>query len=122
MTPSQPQPRRTVEIDDLTRPQVIALLNEHLSNMHQLGPPESGPAARRRTGAGRAVLAHIVDVARERGYQRLSLETGSSPTFLPAHNLSESVGFARFGRFGDYADDARSVFMSLQLPPQPSRS
>jgi len=30
-----------IESDDLTRPEVIALLNEHLSNMFELSPPES---------------------------------------------------------------------------------
>ena len=29
-----------IEIDDLTRPQVHALLEEHLRNMHELSPPE----------------------------------------------------------------------------------
>ena len=30
-----------IEIDDLTRPQVHALLQEHLDHMHTLSPPES---------------------------------------------------------------------------------
>ena len=30
-----------IEIDDLTRPEVLALLNEHLTSMHQLSPPGS---------------------------------------------------------------------------------
>ena len=30
-----------IELDDLSRPQVHALLREHLSNMHELSPPES---------------------------------------------------------------------------------
>jgi len=30
-----------IEIDDLTRPEVRALLDEHLENMHALSPPES---------------------------------------------------------------------------------
>ena len=30
-----------VELDDLSRPEVHALLQEHLSNMHELSPPES---------------------------------------------------------------------------------
>jgi putative acetyltransferase len=150
-----------IETDDLTRPEVIALLNEHLSNMFELSPPESvhaldldklrqpeisfwtawddggllgcgalkelapghgevksmrTPSARRRTGAGRALLAHIVAVANERRYQRLSLETGSSDAFLPAQRLYESAGFVRCGPFGTYAEDPHSVFMTLQLP------
>ena len=30
-----------IELDDLTRPQVQALLQEHLDNMYELSPPES---------------------------------------------------------------------------------
>ena len=30
-----------IELDDLARPEVRALLGEHLSNMHELSPPES---------------------------------------------------------------------------------
>ena len=30
-----------IEVDDLTRPEVHALLNEHLANMYELSPPES---------------------------------------------------------------------------------
>ena len=73
------------------------------------------PAARRRRGAGRAILAHIVAVARARGYRRLSLETGSSGAFAPAQRLYESFGFIRCGPFGDYVPDPHSVFMTLPL-------
>ena len=30
-----------IDIDDLTRPEVLALLNEHLTSMHRLSPPGS---------------------------------------------------------------------------------
>ena len=30
-----------IELDDLTRPEIHALLEEHLRNMQALGPPES---------------------------------------------------------------------------------
>jgi putative acetyltransferase len=73
------------------------------------------PQALRRRGAGRAMLAHIVDVARSRAYERLSLETGSSDAFAPAQRLYESFGFTRCGPFGDYVLDPHSVFMTLRL-------
>ncbi len=76
------------------------------------------PEARRRTGAGRALLMHIIETARARGYERLSLETGSMAAFTPAHRLYESAGFARTGPFGDYADDPNSIFMTLALAPE----
>ncbi len=149
-----------IEIDDLSRPQVHALLEEHLANMHELSPPEQvfaldlhklrapgitfwtvweddhlmgcgalkeltsthgeiksmrTPAAARGRGAGRAVLEHIISTARQRGYARLSLETGTHPAFGPAHALYRSKGFAVSGPFGDYRPDPHSVFMELQL-------
>jgi putative acetyltransferase len=73
------------------------------------------PKALRRRGAGRAILTHIVDEAKRRGYKRLSLETGSQAGFRPAQTLYESAGFARCGPFADYTDDPNSVFMTLEL-------
>jgi putative acetyltransferase len=149
-----------IEIDDLSRPEIHALLDEHLQNMHAVSPPESvhaldltklrqpgitfwsawndslllgcgalkeldaehgeiksmrTPDSLRRQGAGRAILAHIIEVARSRGYRRLSLETGSQEAFEPARRLYESFGFARSGPFGDYAEDPYSVFMTMRL-------
>ena len=104
-----------IEIDDLTRPEIHALLQEHLDSMYALSPSASvhaldisklrspeitfwsawdgidllgcgalmeltkthgelksmrTPNARRRQGAGRAMLAHIIAVAASRGYER----------------------------------------------------
>lgn len=73
------------------------------------------PQARRRSGAGRAMLEHIVREARRRGYRRLSLETGSADAFVPAQTLYASAGFVRCGPFADYGPDPNSVFMSLAL-------
>ena len=74
------------------------------------------PRSMRRRGAGRAILAHIVEEARARGYRRLSLETGAHPDFAPAHRLYESAGFVRCGPFGQYREDSNSVFMRFDLP------
>ena len=73
------------------------------------------PLAIRRRGAGRAILEHIIAVARSRGYQRLSLETGTVDAFKPAQKLYESVGFTTCGPFADYRVDPNSVFMTLRL-------
>ena len=73
------------------------------------------PAALRRRGAGRAILAHIIGVAKSRSYERLSLETGAMEAFWPAHRLYESFGFVSCGPFGDYTEDPHSVFMTLRL-------
>jgi putative acetyltransferase len=73
------------------------------------------PLAHRRKGAGRAILAHIIEVAKERAYERLSLETGTADAFKPAQKLYRSFGFSFCGPFGDYREDPNSVFMTLLL-------
>jgi putative acetyltransferase len=75
------------------------------------------PLAYRRKGAGRRILAHIIDVARDRHYERLSLETGASEAFRPAQKLYASFGFTYCGPFGDYTKDPNSVYMTLRLEP-----
>jgi putative acetyltransferase len=155
-----------IEIDDITRPEVLALLEEHLRNMYELSPPEHvfafdasklrapgvvfwtacqddgllgcaalkelsptqgevksmrTPASRRRHGAGRALLDHILHVSRERGYQELFLETGRHPAFGPAQTLYRSVGFRECGPFDSYKENGNSVFMSLQLSESSGR-
>lgn len=149
-----------IETDDLSRPQVHALLREHLDHMHALSPPEQvfaldltqlrapditfwtlwenddllGCAAlkalsakhgevksmrtadpHRGRGAGRALLVCVVETARQRGYQKLSLETGTNPAFLPAQQLYQSMGFKASGPFADYEANAHSLFMELAL-------
>jgi len=73
------------------------------------------PAAHRGRGAGRAILSHIIAVARSRSYERLSLETGSHAAFNPAHKLYESTGFNYCGPFDEYIEDPNSVFMTMIL-------
>ena len=147
--------------DDLTGPEIRALLEEHLAHMRSVSPPCSVHAldldrlrrpeitfwtawreaalagcgalkaldARhgeiksmrtasgyRRQGVARLMLAHIVAEARRRGYERLSLETGSMDAFVPARTLYAEHGFAACPPFGDYAEDPHSVFMTRTLP------
>jgi putative acetyltransferase len=149
-----------IEIDDISRPQVLGLLEEHLRNMHEITPPGQvcafdasklrapavvlwtawdddlllgcaalqelsptrgelksmrTPASLRRHGAGRALLNHILQVSRDRGYRELFLETGRHPAFAPAQTLYRSVGFRECGPFAGYKENGFSVFMSLSL-------
>ncbi len=69
----------------------------------------------RRSGVARAVLEHIIAVARNRRYARLSLETGSQHEFEPARRLYEGFGFDYCPPFEGYAEDPHSVFMTLVL-------
>ena len=149
-----------IEVDDLSRPEIHALLSEHLANMYELSPPEQvfaldlsklkapditfwtvwddkqllgcgalkelsaehgeiksmrTPAQLRGRGAGRAVLARIIETARQRGYRVLSLETGTHPAFGPAQQLYRSAGFQESGPFANYKADPHSLFMALAL-------
>lgn len=75
----------------------------------------TAPGALRR-GVGAAMLAYIVAEARTRGYQRLSLETGSTPAFDAAIALYQRFGFEFCGAFADYRDgDPFSLFMTRVL-------
>lgn len=66
-------------------------------------------------GVGKVMLEHILQVARERNYSRLSLETGSTDFFIPARKLYERYGFECCGPFGDYPEDPYSVFMTKAM-------
>lgn len=66
-------------------------------------------------GVGSAVLTHLVDESRKRGYSRLSLETGSGPAFEPAHSLYLKFGFRYCEPFGSYTEDPFSRCMTLEL-------
>ena len=71
--------------------------------------------AARGSGAGRAMLTHLVGVAAERGYERLSLETGSMAAFGPARALYASAGFTLCGPFAAYQPSPTSTFMTLAV-------
>lgn len=66
-------------------------------------------------GVGKAILLHLLDQARARGYTRLSLETGRPAPFLPARRLYERHGFAECPPFGDYVSDEFSLCMTRTL-------
>jgi putative acetyltransferase len=72
-------------------------------------------AEARGRGVGRAVLAHIIGVASDRGLGRLYLETGTTPGFTAARNLYVSAGFVPCGTFGGYPITDDNTFMTLAL-------
>lgn len=147
----------TIRTDNLTGPEIHQLLQEHLTEMRAISPPESthvldleglrkpeitfwtlweGEAlagcvalkelaahhgeiksmrtasAFRRRGVAARLLQHVLDEAQRRGYERLSLETGSQPFFSPAHQLYTRFGFQPSGPFGSYKEDPNSIFMT----------
>jgi putative acetyltransferase len=80
-----------IELDDVSRPQVPALLD------------------------------HVLQVSRQRGYRELLLETGSHPAFMPAQTLYRSVGFRECGPYGACRENGFSIFMSLRLGEDPQK-
>jgi putative acetyltransferase len=146
--------------DDLRGPEIAALLQEHLRDMHRVSPPESVHAldleslrqpditfwtlwdagllvgcgalkaldpqhaeiksmrtasSHRRQGVAKQLLQHLLAEAKQRGYTRVSLETGSMDFFLPARALYASFGFEPCPPFADYTADPNSVFMTKEL-------
>lgn len=68
-----------------------------------------------RKGVARQILQHILEEAIKRGYQRLSLETGSMDAFEPARRLYANFGFTYCEPFANYVEDPNSVFMTKKL-------
>ncbi|UAL41460.1 GNAT family N-acetyltransferase [Shewanella inventionis] len=69
-------------------------------------------AAARNQGVATALLLHLLSEAKRRGYQQLSLETGSMDFFAPARRLYQRHGFEYCGPFADYQADPNSLFMT----------
>ena len=149
-----------IEVDDLSRTEVHALLEEHLADMYATSPPESVHAldltklmdptitmwtlwdgdillgcvalkehsplegevksmrtasAARGQGVATRLLDHLLDEARRRGYERVSLETGPQDFFAPALRLYLRHGFVHCGPFAGYSLDEHSVYLTLAL-------
>ena len=150
-----------VAVEDPTAEDVLALLQEHLDDMHATSPPESvhaldverlrasditfvtaratdggllgcgalkqhdatlgelksmrTTAAARGRGVAATVLAHLLDVARDRGLDRVSLETGTEDYFAPARRLYVRHGFEPCAPFAGYTDDPNSVYLTIAL-------
>ncbi|TGG91686.1 GNAT family N-acetyltransferase [Natronospirillum operosum] len=69
----------------------------------------------RGSGLASKLLTHILQEAEQRGYHKLSLETGSMEFFKPARRLYEKFGFQYCPPFADYREDPNSVFMELTI-------
>ncbi|HSC80728.1 MAG TPA: GNAT family N-acetyltransferase [Chitinolyticbacter sp.] len=69
----------------------------------------------RQRGIATCLLQHALTHAREAGYRRISLETGSMAFFEPARALYLRHGFTPCEPFADYRPDPNSVFMTRTL-------
>ena len=68
-----------------------------------------------RKGVGGKMLAYIEEEGKRRGYEKLSLETGSAAAFEPAVRLYCKFGFCFCPPFADYLADPHSLFLSKPL-------
>ncbi|MFC7533164.1 GNAT family N-acetyltransferase [Actinoplanes sp. GCM10030250] len=127
---SPPESVHALDLDGLRRPEVTVWSvydGDELVGcgaLKELGPTSgevksmrTAPAAQRR-GVASAVLTHLTEEARRRGYARLYLETGSMDFFAPARALYTRFGFRLCEPFGDYLPDPNSVHMELALSPR----
>ncbi len=90
---------------------------KHLDGEHAELKSMHTAAEARGEGVGRALVDHIVAVARERGYRRISLETGSGPAFVAARSLYAGANFKPCAAFGGYKPTPLSAYMTLALDP-----
>ncbi|WP_185508629.1 GNAT family N-acetyltransferase [Listeria grayi] len=66
-------------------------------------------------GVAKRLVEFAIQKAQERHYQRISLETGTEPYFIPAQHLYKKLGFIETLPFGSYQEDPNSCFMQKDL-------
>jgi putative acetyltransferase len=124
---SPPESVHALDLEELKRPEITfwtiwsgdelvgcGALKELDPKHGEIKSMRTAPAFRGK-GVGKLMLRHLLENAARRGYERLSLETGSMAAFEPARRLYESHGFSYCGPFAEYTLDPNSVFMSLGL-------
>jgi putative acetyltransferase len=124
---SRPEDCHALDVDGLLDPAVtffsfrnkgallaVGALKRLDAHHGELKSMHTAEVARRR-GIGLAMVEHLIGVARDRGFRRLSLETGSTPAFAPSRSLYASAGFTQCEAFGDYSTSQNSSFMTLSL-------
>jgi putative acetyltransferase len=91
----------------------LKVLDESHAELKSMHTVESA----RRQGVGRALVEHLLRVAADRNYRRVSLETGSMDAFAPARSLYAKLGFRACPPFGQYASSPTSACMSIDIVP-----
>jgi putative acetyltransferase len=124
---SPPESMHALDLEGLRRPEVTfwsiwedgellgcGALKELTPKHGEVKSMRTAPVHRRR-GVAAAMLTHILEETKRRGYDRLSLETGSMDAFAPARRLYARFGFQECGPFAGYVEDPNSVFMTKRL-------
>lgn len=66
-------------------------------------------------GYAQMMLDHLIAAARDLGFTRLSLETGTQNMFEPARRLYAKAGFTECAPFEGYREDPNSLYMTRIL-------
>ena len=124
---SPPESTHTLDIEQLKTPDITlwsGSINDQVVGCAAIKElaPRHGEIKSMRTlpefrgqGIARKLLNHLIRVAHERDYERLSLETGSMAFFNPAQQLYGSAGFEICEPFANYLPDPNSIFMTKKL-------
>ncbi len=124
---SPPESRHALDIDELRTPGVTfwsiwdgpdlagcGAMKELDAKHGEIKSMRTEPAHLRK-GVASEMLEHIIEEAKRRRYDRLSLETGSMAYLEPARRLYSHFGFRNCGPFASYMEDPNSVFMTKEL-------
>jgi putative acetyltransferase len=119
-----PEDAHALDVDELAEPAVTFFsyrLDGRVLAVGALKPIDDDHAelksmhtveAARGGGIGRAMLDRLLTAARERGFGRVSLETGTMDAFAAARALYEGAGFEHCEPFGDYSPSRNSIYMT----------
>ena len=66
-------------------------------------------------GVGEKIISHLIEVAKNEGIKRLSIETGAGDFFKPARKLFKKFGFKTCRPFADYKEDPNSCYFDLEI-------
>ena len=66
-------------------------------------------------GFGEKIISHLIEVAKNEGIRRLSIETGAGDFFKSARKLFKKFGFKTCRPFADYKEDPNSCYFDLEI-------
>ena len=124
---SPPESKHALDLEGLRKPEITfwSVYDEDeliacgalkkLTNEHAEVKSMRTSSKARGKGVASKLLQHLIKEARARGYQKLSLETGSMQFFAPARALYTKFGFTECAPFANYTNDPNSIFMQINL-------
>ena len=66
-------------------------------------------------GVGEKIISHLIEVAKNEGIKKLSIETGAGDFFKSARKLFKKFGFKTCRPFADYKEDPNSCYFDLEI-------